>query len=486
MTQTQDNVFGVRRIELAGTTEDVVVGGRDRFDLLPQAFEGVTQIAVLGWSSQGPAQAQNLRESLAGRGIRVVVGLRKNSSSFAKAAECGFTVDDGTAGDMFDVASASDLVIALINDAAQSKLVDSIQRSMKAGATLGFSHGFVLGYMKIVGMKFRDDINVVAVCPKGMGPSVRALYVQGKSVNGAGINASYAIQQDVTGRARNIALGWAIAIGSPYVFETTLEKEYLSDISGERNILLGGVWATAEAMNDYYIGKQMLPHEAFARSAMAITGPISKIISEKGLLGILEAIPVANRAEFLRTVYLSYRHSLPIVTEIYNEVKSGREIGSVIDQTNAIERFGWTKVDGTQMWRTGETARKGNVEVPLDARTSGSYIGMMLAQVEVLRENGHCWSEIVNETIIEATDSLNPYMHVRGIDYLIDNCSVTARLGGRKWGPVLRQMVIGDVMPKVDDAQMPHDFEQWFLNHPVHDAHRVCSEFKPPVSIYVQ
>ncbi len=480
------NVFGVQTIHLAGTTEEVVVGGRDKFDLLPVAFTGIKKIVVLGWSSQGPAQAQNLRESLEGTDIKVVIGLRSGSMSFAKAAEVGFTVDDGTAGEMFDVIRDADLVLLLIADAAQAKLYNKIQSAMKPGSTLGLSHGFLLGYMKTIGADFRDDINIVGVCPKGMGPSVRRLYVQGRNVNGAGINASYAVHQDVTGTARNIALAWAIGIGSPYVFETTLEKEYLSDISGERNVLLGGVWAVAEAMNDHYVGDGVLSHEAFARSAMAITGPISKTISDRGLIAVLKELTGLDRRKFLRTLYLSYRNALPIVAEIYNEVKSGREIQSVVDQTDALETYGWTKVDGTKMWRTGAIARQGNIEVPLDPHTAGAYLGIMMAQVEVLHKNGHCWSEIGNETVIEATDSLNPYMAKNGIDTLIDNCSTTARLGGRKWGPRLRQMVIGDVMPNVDSVDIPHDFEDWFLNHPIHDALAVCAQFKPAVSIAVE
>lgn len=479
-------VFATQSIRLAGTTEEVVVGGRDKFHLLPKAFEGVQQIGVIGYSSQGHAQAQNLRDSLFGTRIKVVVGLRGGSSSFAKAEEAGFTAENGTAGEMFDVIAESDLVILLIADAAQAKLFQEVQNAMKPGSTLGLSHGFLLGHMKNIGASFRNDINVIGVCPKGMGPSVRRLYVQGKDVNGAGINSSYAVHQDFTGNAHDIALGWAVAIGSPYVFETTLEKEYLSDISGERNVLLGGVWAIAEAMNDYYVGEGMLPQEAFAASAMSITGPISETISKEGLLAVVGGLPESERGMFFRTLYLSYRAALPIVEQIYNEVKTGREIANVIDQTNALEKYPWTRVDGTKMWRTGEQARKGNTQVPLDPCTAGSYLGIMMAQIEVLLANGHCWSEIVNETIIEATDSLNPYMAARGIDYLIDNCSTTARLGGRKWGPIFRQMVVGDVMPKVRVTQLPEDFVGWFYNHPVHEALRVCGQFKPSVSIAVQ
>ena len=481
------NVFGTKPIQLAGTTEEVVVGGRDRFPLLGEALKGVKQIGVLGWSSQGPAQAQNLRDSLEQFGIKVVVGLRKNSKSFAEAAKVGFTVDNGTAGDMLDMVRNSDLVLCLISDAAMTHEFENIQRAMKSGATLGLSHGFLLGHMKNIGAKFRSDINVVGVCPKGMGPSVRRLYEQGRDINGAGINSSYAVEQDATGNARNIALGWAIAIGSPYVFETTLEMEYRSDIFGERAILLGAVWGVAESMNTHFITDKNMNHgEAFAKSAMSITGPISQAISKGGLTSIPASLTGFGESEdFYRALHATYKAALPLVSEIYNEVKSGREIASVVDQTAALETYGWTKVDGSTMWRTGETARKGNIEVPLEPKTAGAYLGIMMAQVDVLRKNGHGWSEICNESIIEATDSLNPYIAARGIDYMIDNCSTTARLGGRKWGPRFMQMVTGDVLPKADIPE-PADFKKWFLEHPVHGALAECMKFRPPVNISVQ
>jgi ketol-acid reductoisomerase len=412
--------------------------------------------------------------------------LRKGSPSFQKAAEVGFTSDNGTAGEMLDVVSSSDLVLCLISDAAMTMEYENIQGAMKQGSTLGLSHGFLLGHMKNVGTKFREDINVVAVCPKGMGPSVRRLYVQGKEDNGAGINSSYAVEQDVTGTALNIAHGWAIAIGSPYVFETTLEMEYRSDIFGERAILLGAVWGVAESMYAHFVGDLGTEKgEAFARSAMSITGPVSKAISQAGLDEVVHQLPNSEIESFYSTLYATYQAALPLVSEIYNEVKTGREIASVVDQTAALETFGWNKVDGSTMWRTGETARKGNLKVSIDPKTAGAYVGIMMAQVDVLLKNGHGWSEICNESIIEATDSLNPYIAARGIDYMIDNCSTTARLGGRKWGPRFMQMVTGDVLPKTD-IPVSADFKQWFTNHPVHGALAECMKLRPSVSISVQ
>src|SRR5438876_9550943 len=170
-------VFDTQVIHLGDTEERIVRGGRDRFALLPKAFAGIKQIGVIGWGSQGPAQAQNLRDSLAGTGIKVKVGLRAGSASMAEARKADFTEENGTLGEMFAVVKESDLTLLLISDAAQAELYGKLFEALRPGTTLGLSHGFLLGHMRNVGAKFPSNVNVVAVCPKGMGPSVRRLYV---------------------------------------------------------------------------------------------------------------------------------------------------------------------------------------------------------------------------------------------------------------------------------------------------------------------
>lgn len=477
------SVFPVSTIHLAGTTEEVIVGGRDKFNLLPAALEGIKVVGVIGWGSQGPAQAQNLRDSFEGTELLVKVGLREGSSSFEKAAAAGFTIENGTAGEMYSAINSSDLVLLLTSDGSQAKNFEKIQAAMRPGSTLGLSHGFLVGHMKNVKAKFRKDVNVVGVCPKGMGPSVRRLYEQGKGVNGAGINSSYAVHQDYTGNARNIALGWAVAIGSPYVFETTLEMEYRSDIFGERAVLLGGVWGALEALFTFFTaGNGGYKDNAFKRSALSLTGPISQAISKGGLHEVVYQLPREDHGKFFRTMNATYQPAKALLAEIYAEVASGREIASVIDATDRLAEYPFSKVDGTPMWRAGEEVRRSGCETEIDPITAGVYLGIMLAQVDILRENDHGWSEVCNETIIEAVDSLNPYMAARGIDYMVDNCSTTARLGGRKWGPRFMQMVSGDVLPNINDAS---DSKTAFLNRQVHGALATCMEMRPPVDISV-
>lgn len=209
----ETRVFDKEYITLAGVREGIVRGGRHLFGRLPRAFEGINQIGVIGWGPQGSAQACNLRDSLAGS-VKVVVGLRAGSSSFDDARAVGFSEADGTLGEMFEVIAASDMVLLLISDAAQAALHERIFAAMRPGATLGLSHGFLLGYLEQQGGRFPRHIDVIGVCPKGMGASVRALYLQGAETNGAGINASFAVEQDNSGRAVERALGWSIGLGA--------------------------------------------------------------------------------------------------------------------------------------------------------------------------------------------------------------------------------------------------------------------------------
>jgi ketol-acid reductoisomerase len=156
-------IFEPERLQLADSEEWILRGGREQLPLLPRAFEGIRKIGVIGWSSQGPAQAQNLRDSLAGSGITVAVGLREGSPSMAAAERAGFSRADGTLGEMDDVISSSDLVLLLIADAALAASHERIFGLIRPGATLGLSHGFLLGYLTTLGRDFPDNINVIAV-----------------------------------------------------------------------------------------------------------------------------------------------------------------------------------------------------------------------------------------------------------------------------------------------------------------------------------
>jgi ketol-acid reductoisomerase len=481
-------VFKVDTIKVADRTEQIVKGGRHLFPLLPKAFAGVKQIGVIGWGSQGPAQAQNLRDSLEGTGIKVKIGLRAGSESMAEARKAGFDEKDGTLGEMFAVVRESDIVLLLIADAAQAELFGKVFENLRPGATLGLSHGFLLGHMKNVGAKFPANINVIAVCPKGMGPSVRRLYVQGKEVNGAGINASFAVHQDVDGHATDYALGWSVALGSPYTFQTTLESEYKSDIYGERGILLGAVHGIIEALYRRYVAQGKSTEDAFLESAESITGPINKIISKKGIQAVYEGLDAAGKAEFEKAYSASYLPAKEILQEIYDDVSSGNEIRSVVLAGTRLKKFPMGKIDGTETWKVGEKVRAKRVEdkIPVNPFTAGVYIATMMAQIDILVDAGHPYSEAANESVIESVDSLNPYMHARGVAYMVDNCSTTARLGSRKWAPRFDYLLTQLAFPAADagksaDANLIAQFKA----NPIHDVLTVCAELRPSVDISV-
>lgn len=481
-------VFEKEKITLADTEEFIVRGGRHLFPLLPKAFDGVKQIGVIGWGSQGPAQAQNLRDSLEGTDIRVVIGLRPASSSWKKAEAAGFTEASGTLGEMMSVIQNSELVILLISDAAQAEHYREIFAAMKPGATLGLSHGFLLGHMRTRGDSFPSNINVIGVCPKGMGPSVRRLYEQGRDINGAGINTSFAVEQDVNGKATDYAIGWSVALGAPVSFMTSLEMEYRSDIFGERGILLGAVHGIVERLYLRFVQQGMDPKQAFAETVECVTGPVSKTISHKGILAVYEALSDADKKLFEAAYCAAYPAAHEILFECYQEVSSGNEIRSVVLAGERMKELPMGTIDNTPMWKIGEEVRAARDEdkIPLNPTTAGVYVATMMAQIDVLLKNGHVYSEIVNESVIEAVDSLNPYMHFRGVAYMVDNCSITARLGSRKWAPRFDYHLYQVGFPLLDGNAGDRSLFEAFKKHPVHGPVEVLAELRPSVDISIQ
>lgn len=481
----------LRTVQMADATETVLPGGRDLFPLLPKAFQAsnIKQIGVIGWGSQGPAQAQNLRESLEGSDITVKVGLREGSSSFAKAEAAGFSKGDNTLGDMYDVIKESDMVVLLISDAACVNLYPKIFPLLKPGSTLGLSHGFLLGHLNSVNESFPKDVNVVMMAPKGMGPSVRRLYVQGKTVNGAGINASVGVHQDVSGNSAEVALAWSVGVGAPYTFSTTMESEYKSDIFGERCILLGGIHGLVESLFRRYVQQGMSPEDAFKNTAESITGPINEIISHDGIKAVYESFKGEDKVVFEKAYTAAYTPCRDIIEEVYDDVACGNEIRSVNNAVARHDRFPFGKIDQTFTWKVGEKVRAArDGKFVLNPFTAGSYVAMMMAQIDVLMSHGHCYSEVANESVIESVDSLNPYMHARGVSYMVDNCSTTARLGSRKWAPRFDYILTEQAFVAVDDNKIKNEAKLMseFKNHKIHEVLEVCSSMRPSVDIAVE
>jgi ketol-acid reductoisomerase len=321
-----------------------------------------------------------------------------------------------------------------------------------------------------------------------MGPSVRRLYEQGADINGAGINSSFAVHQDVTGHATDYALGWSVSLGSPFTFQTTLESEYKSDIFGERGILLGAVHGVVEVLFRWFVSQGMSKDDAFINSVESITGPISRMISRHGILAVYESLGGDDRTTFERAYSLAYHPAFAILWEIYDEVSSGNEIRSVVMANARHRRYPMGKIDATEMWQVGEKvrARRSSFQTPINPVTAGVYVATMMAQVDLLAEKGHPYSEIANESIIEAVDSLNPYMHFKGVAYMVDNCSTTARLGARKWAPRFDYIFSQLTFPAFEQGA-PSDpaLVERLVNNNIHQVLAKCAELRPPVDIAI-
>lgn len=485
----QSTVFPVEMMDTPGGAECIVRGGRHLYPSLPRGFAGIRRIGVLGWGPQGRAQALNLRDSLAGTEISVVVGLRPDSSSVADVRAEGFTEESGTLGDWLEVANTSDLVLLLISDAALATQYRKVFDAIRPGATVGLSHGFLLGYLGESGETFPESVSVIAVCPKGMGDSVRLLYLQGREIDGAGINSSFAVVSDPDGCATDRALAWSIALGSPCTFQTTLRHEYLSDIVGERAILLGAVHGITESLFHRYLLAGDDPITAYERSCENVTGPIARTISAAGLRAVRDALPPDQLGVFDRAYTASYRPVRDLITEIYDEVADGAELRSVVLAGQRLAHTPMTPIGGAPMWSLAPEvrARRAGRELPIDPFTAGVFLATMMAQIDLFAAKGHPWSEIVNESVIEAVDSLLPYMHARDIAYMVDNCSTTARLGARRWGPRFHAALEQIAYPAADRASRADlALISAFTANPVHAAVVAAAALRPSVSIALQ
>jgi ketol-acid reductoisomerase len=178
-----------------------------------------------------------------------------------------------------------------------------------------------------------------------------------------------------------------------------------------------------------------------------------------------------------------------VLEEIYDEVSSGNEIRSVVMAGERLKHRPMGKIDGTETWTVGEKVRSRRVEedIPLDPFTAGVYIATMMAQIDILVEHDHPLSEIANESVIESVDSLNPYMHARGVAYMVDNCSTTARLGSRKWAPRFDYVISEQAFVALDNKQpLDSGLIDRFKESDIHYVLSECAKLRPSVDIFVE
>ena len=244
-----------------------------------------------------------------------------------------------------------------------------------------------------------------------------------------------------------------------------MEKEYISDIFGERAILLGGLHGIVEYLYKYFIQVNDNNY-SFNASVVYLVNDLSKEISNNGFRKMYNRMAKDDQDIFNKYYSKSYSISKLLYEEIYDEVKSGNEIRSV----NLNSNRPISNISGSSMWVRNKYSNKNTsiLDSSTKALVSGIYIGSMMSQVDILINKDHSYSEIVNESIIEAVDSLNPYMSSYGISNMIDNCSKTARLGARKWGPRLESLL----NQNMDTDDIFEQKNELFIDHKIHGIYK--------------
>ena len=230
-------------------------------------------IAVIGYGVQGPGQSMNLRDN----GFNVIVGQRKNSKSWDKAVADGW-VPGETLFEIEEAAERATIIEYLLSDAAQIAVWPDLKKHLTPGKALYFSHGFGITYKERTGIVPPADIDVILVAPKGSGTSLRTMFLQGR-----GLNSSYAIFQDATGRAKDRCLALGIGVGSGYLFETTFKREVYSDLTGERGTLMGAIQGLLLAQYEVLRENGHTPSEAFNETVEELTQSLMPLFAEKGM-----------------------------------------------------------------------------------------------------------------------------------------------------------------------------------------------------------
>jgi ketol-acid reductoisomerase len=339
------------KINFGGVEEEVIT--REEFPL-EKAREVLKDeiVAVLGYGVQGPAQALNMRDN----GINVVVGQREGTSNWDKAVADGWVAGKN----LFSVEEAAErgtVVQYLLSDAGQRSQWSKIVECLNEGDMLYFSHGFSITFKDDTGVIPPPHVDVALVAPKGSGRSVRLNYL-----DGSGINASFAIHQDATGRAKERALALGIAIGAGYLFPTTFENEVYSDLTGERGILMGALAGVMEAQYNVLRKHGHSPSEAFNETVEELTQSLIRLVGQNGMDWMY-----ANCSTTAQRGALDWKDRFrdavaPVFDTLYQSVTSGVETRIVLDK-NSDPHYR-EKLDEelramreSEMWQAGAAVR---------------------------------------------------------------------------------------------------------------------------------
>ena len=340
------------QINFGGVEEKVVT--REEFPL-EKAREVLRDetIAVIGYGVQGPGQSLNLKDN----GFNVIVGQREGSKSWDKAVADGWVPGKPLFG-IEEAARRATIIQYLLSDAGQSAAWPTIEKHLAPGKALYFSHGFGITYKERTGIVPPADVDVILVAPKGSGTSLRRMFIEGR-----GLNSSYAVFQDATGRAfeRVVALG--IGVGSGYLFETDFKREVYSDLTGERGTLMGAIQGIFAAQYDTLRAHGHTPSEAFNETVEELTQSLMPLVAENGMDWMYANCSTTAQRGALDWWKRFRDATKPVFEELYGEVAAGNEAQRSIDlnsKPDYREKLNeeLREMRESEMWQTGAVVRK--------------------------------------------------------------------------------------------------------------------------------
>jgi len=309
-------------------------------------------IAVIGYGVQGPGQSQNLRDN----GMNVIVGQRQGKT-YDKAVADGW-MPGRTLFSIEEACEKATIIMCLLSDAAVMSQWPVINRHLTAGKALYFSHGFAITWADRTGVVPPADIDVIMVAPKGSGASVRSMFLEGR-----GINASYAVYQDYTGRALERTLALGIGIGSGYLFETTFTREAVSDLTGERGALMGAIQGLFLAQYEVLRENGHTPSEAFNETVEELTQSLMPLFAAKGMDWMYANCSTTAQRGALDWMTPFHDAIKPVMQRLYRSVADGTEAQIAIDSNSAPDyreklNEELRQMHDSEMWRTAETVRR--------------------------------------------------------------------------------------------------------------------------------
>lgn len=339
-------------INFGGVEEQVIT--REEFPL-KKALETLKNdtIAIIGYGVQGPGQSLNLKDN----GFNVIVGQRKGGKSWDKAVADGW-VPGETLFEIEEACEKATIIQYLLSDAGQIAAWPTIKKHLTPGKTLYFSHGFGVTYHEQTGIVPPKDVDVILVAPKGSGTSLRRLFLAGE-----GLNSSYAIYQDATGKAKERVVSLGIGVGSGYLFETDFKKEVYSDLTGERGILMGALAGLFEAQYNVLRKNGHSPSEAFNETVEELTQSLMPLVAENGMDWMYANTSVTAQRGALDWKGKFRDATTPVFEKLYEEVSSGREAARVIkegskpDYREKLEEE-LKEIRESELWLTGAEVRK--------------------------------------------------------------------------------------------------------------------------------